>query len=75
MSLKSDQMELDFSIFDQINVGGGGDKKSLMPRLHLPYDEYTMPIRCPITISVRPPQRDLAIIVGIYRHRGLYDFV
>ena len=20
---------------------------SLMPRLHLPYDEYTMPVRCP----------------------------
>ena len=24
---------------------------------------------------LRPPQGDLAIIVRIYRHRGLYDFV
>ena len=26
-------------------------------------------------VSVRPPQGDLAIIVRIYGHRGLYDFV
>ena len=24
-----------------------------MPRLYLPYDEHTMPIRCPNTVSVR----------------------
>ena len=28
-----------------------------------------------ITVSVRPPQGELAIIVQIYGHRGLYDFV
>ena len=28
-----------------------------------------------ITVCVRPPQGDLAIIVRIYGHRGLYDFV
>ena len=28
-----------------------------------------------ITDSVRPPQGDPAIIVRIYGHRGLYDFV
>ena len=46
-----------------------------MPRLHLPYDEYTMPVRCPNhrfrTASAGRP----AIIVRIYGHRGLYDFV
>ena len=46
-----------------------------MPRLHLPYDEYTMPYDVQITVSVPPPQGDIAIIVQIYRHRGLYDFV
>ena len=39
----------------------------------------TTSIRCPydiqITVSVRPPQGDLAIIIRIYGHRGLYDFV
>ena len=48
---------------------------AIMPWLHLPYDEYTMTYDVQITVSVRPPQGDLAIIVRIYGHRGLYDFV
>ena len=56
----------------------------LMPRLHLPYDEYKMPVRCPnhrfpAASAGRPcnhhPQEDLAIIIRISEHRGLYDFV
>ena len=47
--------------------------------LCLGYICLTTTIRCPydvqITVSVRPPQADLAIIVRIYGHRGLYDFV
>ena len=47
--------------------------------LCLGYICLTTSIRCPydvqITVSVRPPQGDLAIIVRIYWHCGLYDFV
>ena len=47
--------------------------------LCLGYICLTTSIRCPYdvqsTVSVRPPQGDLAIIVRIYGHRGLYDFV
>ena len=48
---------------------------TVMPRLHLPYDEYTMSYDVHITVSLRPPQGDLAIIVRFYGHCGLYDFV
>ena len=39
--------------------GGGGRVQLLMPRLYLPYDEYTMPVRCPnhyfhVTSAGRP---------------------
>ena len=47
--------------------------------LSLGYICLTTSIRCPydvqITVSVRHSQGDLAIIVRIYGHRGLYDFV
>ena len=35
------------------------------------YDARTMSK----SLSVLPPQGDLAIIIRIYGHRGLYDFV
>ena len=45
----------------------------------MPYASVTFALRrvydAQITVSVRPPQGDLAIIVRIYGHRGLYDFV
>ena len=54
-------------------------KRDIFYRLCLGYICLTTSIRCPydvqITVSVRPPQGDLAIIVRIYGHRGLYDFV
>ena len=59
-----------------------------MPRLHLPSDEFTIPVRCPnlpmslrcpydvqITLSVWPLQGDPAIIVRIYWYLSLYDFI
>ena len=49
---------------------------SLMPHLYLPYDEYTMPVRCPNhRFRAASAGGDLAIIVQIYGHRSVYDFV
>ena len=56
-----------------------GIRPKFLCLLCLGYICLTTSIRCPydvkITVSVRPPQGDLAIIVRIYGHRGLYDFV
>ena len=46
---------------------------TLMPRLQLPSDEFTMPVRCPN--PVQPPFGNRAIIVQIHRHCSLLDFV
>ena len=47
----------------------------LMPRLHLPSDEYTMPVRCPKHRFRAASAGKLAIIVRIHGHRGIYDFL
>ena len=51
----------------------------ILKSLCLCYICLTASIRCPydvqITVSARPPQGDLAIILRIYGHRGNYDFV
>ena len=51
----------------------------IVPRQCLGYICLTTRIGClydvQITVSVRSPQGDLSVIVRIYGHRGLYDFV
>ena len=36
-----------FSNFFIMGIGKQGFWRTVMPRLRLPYDEYTMPVRCP----------------------------